>query len=35
LVVQSVSTWKAPYHLETSLISIIAMMGPVSDGFSG
>src|SRR5689334_21890918 len=24
-VVQSVSTWNLPYHLETSLISIIAM----------
>jgi len=25
LVVQSVSTWKLPYHLETSRISIIGM----------
>ena len=25
LVVQSVSTWKLPYHLETSLISIIGI----------
>jgi hypothetical protein len=25
LVVQSVSTWKVPYHFDTSLISIIGI----------
>src|SRR6476660_8405756 len=32
LVVLSVSTWKVPYHLETFLMSIMAMATSADDG---